>query len=253
MNWVEELTDLAIEVTGMGRKRWDLLCESMKSDQEMNRIMREEWHSKPRDSEEAVREYYRSSDIWFINTFKNGVGALVALANGVRGELPLWALKFVDLLQGSGGVILDFGGGFLKDTWPLIAAGYRVEVAEVSGPVTNFLKAVIAKAGLEKKVGVVDVVSESPLSTVYDGAVSFETLEHLKHPDQLVAHLHRHIKKSGPFVFSATFGAPEHAPYHVASNAHFGDEVKWASVLSSVGFSPCWSDPNGGGTKIWKA
>lgn len=250
---IEQLTDLAIDVTGIGRERWDLLCESMKSDQEMNRIMREEWYSKPRDSEEAVREYYKSSDIWFVNTFKNSVGALAALARRDRGELPIWAKKFREVLQVGSGMILDFGGGFFKDTWPFVAAGYRVEVAEVSGPVTKFLKVFIEKARLERQIGVIEVESENPLTFIYDGAVSFETLEHLKYPDRLVAHLHRHIRKGGPFVFSATFGAPEHAPYHVASNAHFGDEVKWAKVLSEVGFSPCWSDPNGGGTKIWKA
>ena len=250
---MQELTDLAIDVTGMGRARWDSMCEAMKSDQEMNRIMREEWHSKPRDSDEAIREYYRSSNIWFVNTFLHGAGALVALARGDHGDLSPWAREFAGVLRSPGGRILDFGGGFFKDSWPFVAIGYKVDVAEVAGPVTAFLKLFIEKAKLEKKIGVVKVESESPLTSTYDGVISFETLEHLKNPEQLAAHLHLHIKKGGLFAFSATFGAPEHAPYHVASNAPLGNADVWAQVLSKIGFSHLWSDPNGGGTRIWKA
>lgn len=249
---MQELTNLAIDVTGMGRARWDSLCESMKSDQEMNRIMREDWHSKPRDSDEAIREYYRSSNIWFVNTFLHGAGALVALARGDHGDLAPWAKKFVNTLRCFSGRILDFGGGFFKDTWPFTAVGYRVDVAEVSGPVTKFLKLFIENAKLQKKVGVIEVENETPLTDIYDGIVSFETLEHLKDPERVTAHLHCHIKKGGLFAFSATFGAPEHAPYHVASNAPLGNGEVWAQILSKIGFSHLWSDPNGGGTRIWK-
>ena len=249
----KELTDLAIDVTGMTRDRWNSLCESMKSDQEMNKIMREDWHSKPRDSDEAIREYYRDSNIWFINTFLHGVGALVALARGDHGDLAPWARKFADTLRCPGGKILDFGGGLFKDSWPFTAFGYKIDVAEVSGPVTTFLKRFIETCKLENRIGIVEVQSETPIVDIYDGAISFETLEHLIHPEQFATHLQAHLKEDGLFAFSATFGAPEHAPYHVASNAPLGNGDVWAGVLTKIGFSHLWSDPNGGGTRIWKA
>lgn len=248
---MNDLIDLAIDVTKMTRERWDSLCESMKSDQEMNRIMREEWHSRPRDSDEAIREYYRDSDIWFINTFLHGAGALIPMAHGDHSDLPSWAKEFVGLLGPPSGKILDFGGGFFKDTWPFISAGYRVDVAEVSGPVTRFLSQYRTLAGLEDVIGIVEVDSSQPLKELYDGVTCFETLEHLAHPVELTQHLYEHINPGKPFAFSASFGAPEHAPYHVASNARFGDIRIWGEKLKEIGFLPHWST-NQNHLQIWR-
>ena len=250
---MEDLVALALEATGMSRGRWDFLMEEMKSDAKMNLIMREDWGKKPRDSEEAIREYYRTSDIWFVNTFLNGVGALRNLGLGVQGGSHGWLEMFMKLIGPRKRSILDYGGGFFKDTWPLVSFGHHVEVAEVQGPVTSFLKMFIEMAGLEGKIGVVEVNSDTPVIDLYDGIVCFETLEHVLHPEALTEHLHRHLRAGGPFAFSTTFGAPEHAPYHVASNAPLGDWNVWAEILKRVGFSPCWTDPAGSSAKIWRS
>jgi 2-polyprenyl-3-methyl-5-hydroxy-6-metoxy-1,4-benzoquinol methylase len=249
----EDLVNLALEVTGMTRERWNFLCEEMKSDAKMNLIMKQDWNAKPRDSEGAIREYYRTSDIWFINTFNHGVGALLSMAAGQRGDLVGWCRKFAETLKTPGGRILDYGGGFFKDTWPMATAGYKIDVAEVRGPVTEFLKRFISLAKLENRIGVVEVDSETPIVDMYHGIVCFETLEHVLHPEALTAHLHQHLQTGGLFAFSVTFGAPEHAPYHVASNAPFGDWNVWAAVLTKIGFSPCWEDPTGTSMKIWRS
>jgi len=249
---LEELVELALQVTGMTRERWGFLMEEMKSDARMNLIMRQDWNSKPRDSEEAIREYYRTSDIWFVNTFLNGVGALQNMAIRVEG-LQGWHIILREVMDVPPKRILDYGGGFFKDTWPLVSYGYRVEVAEVRGPVTDFLKRFLKMADLEDKAGVVEVDNETPITDMYDGIVCFETLEHVLHPEALTTHLHRHLRAGGPFAFSTTFGAPEHAPYHVASNAPLGDWEVWAAILKKVGFSPLWTDPSGSSAKIWRS
>ncbi len=248
----EDLVNLALEVTGMTRERWNFILEEMKSDAKMNKIMREDWNAKPRDSEEAIREYYRTSDIWFINTFNNGYGALLSMAVGDHRHFDGWGRKFALELKDPNGKILDYGGGLFKDTWQLAMAGYKVDVAEVRGPVTEFLKRFISLAKLEKMLEVVEVDSETPVKDAYHGIVCFETLEHVLHPEALTAHLHQHLHAGGPFAFSVTFGAPEHAPYHVASNAPLGDWNVWAAILTKIGFSPCWEDSGGGGVKIWR-
>jgi len=249
----EDLVGVALEVTGMTRDRWNFLFEEMKSDAKMNLIMKQDWNAKPRDSEEAIREYYRTSDIWFINTWAHGIGALLSMAAGQRGDLVGWCRKFAETLKAPGGRILDYGGGFFKDTWPLATAGYKVDVAEVRGPVTEFLKRFVSLAGLESKLGVVEVDSETPIKDTYHGIVCFETLEHVLHPEALTTHLHQHLRAGGLFAFSVTFGAPEHAPYHVASNAPLGEGTAWAEILRKVGFSPFWDDPNGSSSRIWRS
>lgn len=249
----EDLIRIALEVTGMTQARWDALFEEMKSDARMNAIMKQDWNARPRDSEEAIREYYRSSNIWFVNTWNHGVGALLAMAAGQRGDLVGWCRKFAETLKAPGGKILDYGGGFFKDTWPLATAGYKVDVAEVRGPVTEFLKRFVVLAHLEDRLGVVEVDSETPVKDTYHGIVCFETLEHVLHPEALTRHLHQHLRPGGLFAFSVMFGAPEHAPYHVASNAPLGDWSVWAAILSKIGFSQCWDDPTGASARIWRS
>ena len=249
----EDLIRVALDVTGMTQADWDALMEEMKSDARMNRIMKEDWERKPRDSEEAIREYYRTSNIWFVNTWNHGVGALLSMAAGQRGDLVGWCRKFAETLKTPGARILDYGGGFFKDTWPLATAGYKVDVAEVRGPVTEFLKRFAVLAQLESKLGVVEVDSETPVKDTYHGVVCFETLEHVLRPAALTEHLHQHIRPGGPFAFSVTFGAPEHAPYHVASNAPLGEWPVWEAILKKIGFTPAWEDPAGTSAKIWRA
>lgn len=246
----ERLLALALDSTGMDRARWDLLLESLKDDAEMNRVMREDWKEKPRDTDEAVREYYRESGIWFVNTWSHGIGALVALAKmDAQPPLSPWQTAFLKEL--GAGPILDYGGGFFKDTWPLAAAGHSVSVAEIEGPVTRFLRQYITLAGLEGRLGIVEVRSETPVSETYGGVVCFETLEHVRGPVDLAKHLHDHLRPGGPFAFSVSFGAPSHAPYHIAHNSRLGDPEVWSNELRKIGLIPCWKDDLSS-IAIWK-
>lgn len=248
----EDLIELSLEATGMTRARWDELAEILKDDAAMNAIMRGEWWAAPRDSEDSIREYYRKSDIWFANTFNHGYNALLSMAAGDSRGLDGWRGEFAELLGGSGGEILDYGGGIFKDSWPLVMAGYRVDVAEVAGPVTEFLKKYIALSGVRDRLGVVEVGSATPLTKTYRGIICFETLEHVLCPVELTKHLHEHLIKGGPFAVSASFGDTPHAPYHVAKNTYLGDETTWRRTLSGIGFTPHGRDVENMNRYIWR-
>jgi len=249
------LVHLALDVTKMTRSRWDLLLDVMKDDAAMNCIMREEWHAKPRDSEEAIREYYRESDIWFINTFNHGVGALVRLVEEKEPPpLTPWQKTFTGDFKISG-PILDYGGGFFNDSWPLILSGYEVVIAEVRGPVTELLKRYrdLMEPAIRSKIGVVEVDTDLPIKETYRGAVCFEVLEHLLYPVEFVYHLREHLATGSPFAFSVSFGDTPHAPYHVARNAALGNEKVFASKLGEAGFRQHWKDEQGYHLQIWKS
>lgn len=251
----EDLVDLAIQSTGMDRPEWDRLMVLMQVDADMNRLMKSEWFGKPRDSEEAIRDYYRESDIWFVNTFNHGLGALLKLAEMADKKdykdpfLP-WHDEFVKSLTPGGIQILDYGGGFFNDTWPLVRARYHVTQAEVKGPVTAFLKSFLTEAKIDWAASVIEVDSETPLCyeiagakmwDVFDGICCFETLEHVLKPVELTRHLVEHLSMGGPFAFSVSFGAPTHAPYHVASNAPLSDQSVWFPILESMGLVRAWA------------
>lgn len=250
---IEDLTNIALEVTGMTKARWSELSEAMKSDATMNMVMKEEWNAKPRDSEEAIREYYRESEIWFMNTFNHGVGALVGLASGAAAPLAPWQTAFVSAFVTSGlsQKILDYGGGLLKDSWPLVSAGHHVTLAEVRGPVTTFLSLYRNLAGLRHRFEVLEVDSDLPIKETYDGVICFETLEHLLEPVALTGHIHEHLRPDGPFAFSVSFGDTPHAPYHVAKNAALGSGRAWFDQLDVIGFRPYWWE-DGKSLHVWR-
>lgn len=244
-----DLVEMALKATGMTRETWDRLNVTMQSDADMNKVMREEWHASPRASEEAIREYYRKSDIWFVNTFCHGKGALLNLGNKSASNLLQWHKEFIQILPGT--YVLDYGGGFFNDTWQLIQNGEMVTQAEVEGPVTTFLKAFIEKTSLSSIARVLEVKSAAPIIASYDGITCFETLEHVLDPVGLAKHLVDHLRPGGPFAMSVSFGAPEHAPYHVASNAPLSDPKVWEGHLVSMGLEKVWAAQDSHRT-IWR-
>jgi 2-polyprenyl-3-methyl-5-hydroxy-6-metoxy-1,4-benzoquinol methylase len=248
---IDDLVALALEVTGMGRARWDELWRAMTDSALMNRIMKEEWNGRPRDNEAAVREYYRKSDMWFVNTFTHGYGGLLHMAAGEVHPLDEWQRRFIEGVRPSGRV-LDYGSGFVKDSWKFVMLGYRVDVGEIRGPVTEFLRRYLSLSGLQGRFGIVEVDSDAPVNDTYDGIICFETLEHILDPLALTRNLHGHLVPGAPFAFSVSFGGPEHAPYHIASNAPLGDPNVWAGKLREIGFSPHWENPENSHLKVWR-
>ena len=231
----EDLMEIALESTRMTREEWDALASDMRSDARMNQIMKRDWNAQPRDSEEAIREYYRTSKAWFVNTFNHGYGALLAMAAKAGATLQPWGNPFLKHLPYGTPEerrVLDYGGGFFKDSWPLAEVLCHVTVAEIRGPVTRFLKSFIHIAGLEHKYSVLEVDSATPLTSLYQGIICFETLEHLLHPEALTEHLFHHLTSGGPFAFSVTFPMP----FSAKTRAVF----KTVCICSSVSAkSPC--------------
>lgn len=242
----EELTTMALEASSMKRETWNRLMETMKTDAEMNKVMKADWKTRNRETEGSIRDYYRHSDIWFVNTFCHGKGALMKLADpdwtAAASELQTWHREFMAFYPGNvgGQRILDYGGGLWNDSWPLILSGFKVTQAEIRGGVTNLLKTFIDRAGLQHHASVLAVDSDMPVHDQYDGILCFETLEHVLKPVELTQHLVNHLRSGGVFAMSTSFGAPEHAPYHVASNAYLSDRKVWCDKLESMGLKKVW-------------
>lgn len=246
---VNDLIDLACLATGLARARFDELRTIRSSDPEMNLIMKKEWNEQPRTDEAVIRDYYRKSDIWFVNTFESGYGGLLPLAAGEVHPLSEWQRRLVENLP-KGGKILDYGSGFLRDSYQLVMNGHYVDVAEVRGPVTEFLKMYRVAAGLESRFGIIEVDSDLPITNTYDSMLCFEVLEHLLDPVAMTKNLYDHLAPGGPLAYSVSFGDPSHAPYHVASNAPLSVAGVWNRKLAEIGFVPDWENPENQHVKI---
>jgi SAM-dependent methyltransferase len=248
---LEELSELARSFIKVTKEEWNALFETLKDDAAMNAIMKKEWLDKPRDSDEAVIEYYRTSKIWFVNTFNHAYRALLSLANKDAAGLSREAWhQFFESELSPGDRILDYGGGFWNDTAILALDGWNVTQAEVLGPTTDFLTAFVGLTG-NKNLQVLPVDSGSPIRETYEGVTCFELLEHLLHPKEFTIHLRDHLAKGKPFASSVSFGAPEHAPYHVASNEPLSIENVWTDTMWGMGFEQVWA-PRGSHRRIWR-
>lgn len=247
----EELSEFARSFVKVSKEEWSTLFETLKDDAAMNLIMKNEWFSKPRDSDQAVIEYYRNSKIWFVNTFNHAYRALLSLANRNAADLSreVWHQFFESELS-TGDRILDYGGGFWNDTAILALDGWNVTQAEVLGPTTDFLTAFVALTG-HKNLKVLPVDSGSPITETYEGIACFELLEHLLHPKEFTIHLRDHLAQGKPFASSVSFSAPEHAPYHVACNEPLGRGYTWLDTMQELGFEQIWA-PRGSHRKIWR-
>lgn len=248
----EDLLRLALDITGLTEERWNAILETLKDDAAMNRAMKRDWERTARDSESAIRDYYRKSDIWFANTWNHGMGGLLAMARlDGSSQLRPWHQAFVQDFTMTDR-ILDYGGGFFNDTYPLVMVGYKVSIAEVKGPVTEYLKRYRSLTNLEDRIEVIEVDGDLPLSETYHGIACFETLEHLLRPLDMIRHFHDHLASGRPFAFSVSFGNPSYAPYHVAENAYLGNERVFTDNLKTIGFHPHWRDDRDRHFQIWR-
>jgi hypothetical protein len=238
---MEELTQMAMSAIEASREEWFGLWEAQRDDGEMNRIMKADWEASPRDSDEAVIDYYRTSKMWFVNTFAHGYRSCLALVNNDRSilSLPDWQVVFKQYLP-KGNPILDYGGGFWNDTALLALDGYPVTQAEIEGSTTRMLEMVKAATPMKQFLNILPVTSGFPLTGVYYGVVCFEVLEHLLDPRKFTEHLRDHMNGGSPMALSVSFGAPEHAPYHVAANEPLGRDGVWNKTMEEMEFTKIW-------------
>lgn len=229
---------------------YESILAAIKDDSEMNRRMADEWKRIPVLSQEEINKYYATSKTWLMQTYVNGKKALLGLARKDPFIHPPWAKEFLKLLLPQRGAhILDYGGGFLNDSWFLRHLGHWVTLAEIDGPVTEVVKEFL-HAIREDDVFVLPV-GEGPVQFGrYDGALCFETLEHVKDPVGLAARIVATLPPGGPFLLSVSFGAPAHAPYHLAEHVRFGDPCVWGAELAKMGLERVWGDASN--VQLWK-
>lgn len=242
------LKEIMARESGSSWPELEGILRAIANDAEMNRRMKDEFSRIPVLTQPEICKYYADSRTWLMQTYGNGHSALLGLARGENPGLAAWAVEFDKYLP-RGASILDFGGGFLKDSWAFVQRGHRVVLAEVEGPVVRIVRAFL-QAIQQKSITVVPVRDEQPSLPPYNGIVCFETFEHVKNPVLLARRLAQDLPSGAPFAMSVSFGAPDHAPYHLAENAPLGDPKVWNAELRAMGLEPVWDDTSS--IRLWR-
>lgn len=236
----EILREVVAQESGVPWAELLTVVKALADDAEMNRRMREEWRSMPTRTQQELCRYYAESRTWLMQTYNNHHGALEALAHGEKGTLPAWAERFSGMLPPAA-CILDYGGGFLKDSWFFVPRGHRVVLGEIEGPVIRIVESFLRRTAVTG-VSVLSVRNADPAFGRYDGIVCFEVLEHILEPAALAKKMVASLPSGAPVAMSVSFGAPEHAPYHLSENAPLSDLNVWNAELRNMGLEPVWDD-----------
>jgi 2-polyprenyl-3-methyl-5-hydroxy-6-metoxy-1,4-benzoquinol methylase len=225
--------DIVEKETSKPWQYWSDLIQEISDDALMNQKMRTEWHNKSRDSHQSIRQYYIESDTWLAQSLKYRE-CLINIAVMDRIELDQARhIKFTSFLKPNS-KILDYGGGFFNDSWQLAITGHHIELAEIDGPISRIVSSFIKETDC-KHVSVLPVTTDYPLTSMYDGCICLETLEHIKNPDVLLKHMIDHLRPNSPLAMSVSFGDTSHAPYHIAELAHWGTPGVWDNKTMSYG------------------
>ena len=87
--------------------------------------------------------------------------------------------------------LLDYGCGIGADGLLLLEAGYRVEFADFDNPSVAYLRWRLERRGLEAPIYDLDA---GDVPSGFDGAYSFDVIEHVKDPAAFLSELERRSK-----------------------------------------------------------
>lgn len=170
------------------------------------RLLAEEFRSRNCSEE----EFYRSTEGYLYD--------LTAFAESGTKE-PYRAL--IRYLLPPGATLLDYGCGIGSDGLRFLAEGYRVAFADFNNPSTRYLRWRLKRRGIDSPLYDVE---QLPAGLRFDLVYSFDVLEHVKEPLELM----RRLEGLGRFVAVNLISEDPAAPYPL----HFAHD--WRPLLDHV-------------------
>jgi SAM-dependent methyltransferase len=184
---------------------------------------REEWMRTVADTGDAaaLAEFYNRSDTELFELIEWHA----------NDPIHYRTLILRDLARGRRGRrYLDYGSGIGNDAIVFCEAGFDVTLADISDVLLAFAAWRCRRRGFT--VHTIDLKRESLPPRAFDLIVSFDVLEHIPNPLDVVANMRASLQPGGLLVIHAPFGDdPEH-PMHVAHH----DAV--TPRMRSLGFAP---------------
>lgn len=179
--------------------------------------------------------------------YRDGNGFLLELlsgfAEGGRAEMSLFALvALLSRLDPRQSRVLLFGDGLGFDSAQLLSVGFAVDYLDVEqSRVSTAARALIAnwvEPSAQDRIRWIAKLGDEP---VYDAIVSFEVIEHIHRPRQVLKDLARVLKPDGLLIMSGCFaGVEPQWPTHLHENQRYAGLLPF--LLAEQGFS--WVDSN---------
>lgn len=177
-----------------------------------------EWRARPRDTREAIRDYY-DSDAHIV---------LQDLFGGAWGD---GGNALFDLgVEISARTLLDFGCGAGNFGRSCLSAGAVVSFADISPRILAGVR--LMCEARSHGVRTFEHNDELPVDA-FDIVVTTDALEHVMDPPTVLARLILALRPGGLFYQTTFFGGHDLAPYHLPENYRYSDE--WLGLCEAAG------------------
>jgi len=209
--------------------------ESMMSKASSKEARKDHWISKPRDTWEAVREYYEDDDQWPILN--------LARFNVCYDEARAWSINELPKLLKPGDRVIDYGCGIGYTSLALAQQGFVVDALDLDKSQTlKFLRWRVQRHHLTENVqlhGFEDPVPQD-MGVQAQAVLMISVIDHSWDPYGAIAWAYRHLEPGGYLVCDTWRTIPnEDEPQHLVKF----DTHKFLSYMRSQGWRELPDNP----------
>ena len=132
--------------------------------------------------------------------------------------------------------VIDYGCGIGNVALYLAAAGYEVTAADVPGRTLDFVRHRAHRHGIQLRI--LEITNDTPdlPHEGFDIVVSFDVLEHVPNPDNILFCLVRSLRSGGVAAINVEFSTNDNLPHHLMINwMKFGRTRNWWIYVHSAG------------------
>lgn len=185
----------------------------------------EEWNRRDRSTDEAIRDFYNSTQSWSFDL----LWYAYLQAVGVLYPTPVVAARRLRPAR-EAPRCLDFGSGVGDTAQLLLALGYTVDLADVSRTLLAFARWRLERRG--QQAAFLDLNDVTLPANTYDAILAKDVLVHVPDFADTVRMLHRALRPGG--LLLTNFDTRPPSPENVAHL--YADDLPLRRTLQDIGF-----------------
>ena len=236
--------DLVLDEWGIDTWELDSLVALARNNDEYHCQNREIWNRSPRDSEDAVSDFYRGNMKYSAEMlYKLPLDKEVSTKDFWADDYILDTVK----MMAPNRYILNYGCGFGNEGFCLYNAGHHVLMVDIDAPHSRVVSRVVQMAGDRKlEFQFVRGDKNSMPRRYYHVIACNQVMEHLWDPIATLEWFHKRLFPNGYLLAGCFFDDGDgRFPWHLKHNNVFGNTEYWLDCVERTGF--CREDVN-----VWR-
>ena len=187
-----------------------------------DQVLCDVWNEKKRDTIEELSDFYESDCCVVFQGTMSGSWNNINLNENLS--------KYIK----NGTTVLEYGSGGGSTAIGALKAGATVTICDVSQRLLDGVR--LLSLENNHNINTVLIKDDVPsISEKYDFVITFDCLEHVKKPIEVLSQLISSLKDDGHIWVEVFFGGHDLSPYHLVENSYLGNPKVWNDLLVSMG------------------